>query len=150
MHDVNFYEEIMDQFILNEIERGESWRLFRIMGEFVDAVDELHDIGPAVSIFGSARTKPDDKYYKLVKETGRLLALSGYGILTGGGGGLMQAGNEGASLVENAKSVGLNINLPFEQKPNDYANIKLSFRYFFVRKVAFLKYSKAYQLRRKE
>ena len=121
----------------------EPWRIFRIMAEFVEGFEELASIGPAVTIFGSARAEPDSEYYKLAEETAKEIAKVGFGIITGGGGGIMEAANKGAAEV-GARSVGLNIELPFEQKPNEYQNIALSFRYFFCRKVMFLKYANGF------
>jgi uncharacterized protein (TIGR00730 family) len=118
----------------------ETWRVFRIMAEFVEGFEELATVGPAVSIFGSARTAADDKYYGLAVETSRILAKAGYTIITGGGGGIMEAANKGAAIV-GGKSIGLNIDLPHEQKPNQYQNLALHFKYFFCRKVMFLKYA---------
>jgi uncharacterized protein (TIGR00730 family) len=118
----------------------ETWRVFRIMAEFVEGFEELATVGPAVSIFGSARTTPDDKYYKLAVETSEILAKAGYTIITGGGGGVMEAANKGAANG-GGKSIGLNIELPHEQKPNQYQNLSLHFKYFFCRKVMFLKYA---------
>ena len=125
------------------MERSESWRLFRIMGEFVEGVEEMHDVGPAVSIFGSARMKPEDPYYQKTVEIAGMLAENGLAVITGGGGGIMEAANKGAT-EKGGKSVGLNITLPFEQAPNPYSNIKVEFHYFFVRKVMFVKYAMAY------
>jgi uncharacterized protein (TIGR00730 family) len=125
------------------MELSESWRLFRIIGEFVEGVEEMHDIGQAVSIFGSARTKPEDPYYQKAVEIAGMLAENGFTVITGGGGGIMEAANKGAA-EKNGKSVGLNITLPFEQAPNPYANVKVEFNYFFVRKVMFVKYAMAY------
>jgi uncharacterized protein (TIGR00730 family) len=116
------------------------WRIFRIMAEFVEGFDELAAVGPAVSIFGSARAKPDNPYYKLAEQTARLLAKAGFAIITGGGSGIMEAANKGAAQA-GGKSIGLNIELPVEQIPNDYQNFSLHFRYFFCRKVMFLKYA---------
>lgn len=121
----------------------EPWRIFRIMAEFVEGFEELASIGPAVTIFGSAREKPGTEYYQLAEETAREIAKAGFGIITGGGGGAMEAANKGASEV-GAMSVGLNIELPSEQKPNEYQNLALSFRYFFCRKVMFLKYANGF------
>ena len=132
-----------DKYPIDDFKSGESWRLFKILGEFVEGVDTLHKIGPAVSIFGSARTKPDNKYYKKTEEIASLFAENGYAVITGGGGGIMEAANKGAASV-NGTSVGLNISLPFEQHPNKYANIQTEYNYFFVRKVMFIKYAQAY------
>ena len=116
------------------------WRLFRIMAEFTEGFDELASVGPAVSIFGSARTKPDDRNYKLAEQTAMEMAKAGFAVITGGGGGIMEAANKGAAKVD-GQSIGLNIELPMEQIPNPYQNMPLEFRYFFVRKVMFLKYA---------
>ncbi len=116
------------------------WRIFRIMAEFVEGYQELSTVGPAVSFFGSARTKRSDKYYKLAQETARDVVKAGFAVITGGGGGIMEAANKGAAAA-GGKSIGLNIDLPLEQVPNDYQNESLSFRYFFIRKVMFLKYA---------
>lgn len=118
----------------------ETWRVFRIMAEFVEGFEELAAIGPAVSIFGSARTEPDNKYYQKAQETAKLFAKAGFTVITGGGGGIMEAANKGA-FEAGAKSIGLNIDLPTEQLPNEYQNLTLNFRYFFCRKVMFLKYA---------
>jgi hypothetical protein len=131
------------QFIIDDLKLGESWRLFRIIGEFVEGVEKLHDLGPAVSIFGSARTNPKDPAYKMAAHTAALFAKENFAVITGGGGGIMEAANKGAAEAGGV-SVGLNISLPFEQKPNPYANIQLQFHYFFVRKVMFVKYAMAY------
>jgi hypothetical protein len=116
------------------------WRIFRVMAEFTEGFEELASVGPAVSIFGSARSKPNDPYYKLAEQTASELAKEGFAIITGGGGGIMEAANKGAADA-GGQSIGLNIELPMEQIPNDYQNISLNFRYFFVRKVMFLKYA---------
>jgi uncharacterized protein (TIGR00730 family) len=131
------------QYLIDEMGLTESWRLFRILGEFVEGVEELHDLGPAVSIFGSARIKPTDPYYQKTVEIASLLAENGFAIITGGGGGIMEAANKGAA-EKNGRSVGLNITLPMEQRPNDYSNKKVEFKYYFVRKVMFVKYAMAY------
>ncbi len=120
----------------------ETWRMFRIMAEFVEGIETMSSVGPCVSMFGSARTKPDEKYYKMAEETARVIASNGYGLITGGGPGIMEAGNKGASEAGGV-SIGLNIDLPFEQHPNPYQNIELEFRYFFVRKVMFLRWATA-------
>ena len=131
------------QFLIDDLKLGESWRLFKIMGEFVDGVESLHDLGPAVSIFGTARIKPDDPVYKKTEQLASLFAKNDFAVITGGGGGVMEAANKGAAEAGGV-SVGLNIRLPFEQVPNPYSNIKLEFKYFFIRKVMFIKYAKAY------
>ena len=117
--------------------------MFRILSEFVDGVDDMGNIPPGVSIFGSARVAPGSPEYMAAEKLGRLLAQAGFSVITGGGGGVMEAGNKGAAEA-GGHSVGLNIELPFEQRPNPYANVRLSFRYFFIRKVIFVKYSVAY------
>jgi len=116
------------------------WRIFRIMAEFVEGFDELGTIGPAVSIFGSARAKPEQKYYKLAEQTASEIVKAGFAVITGGGGGIMEAANKGAARA-GGRSIGLNIELPMEQIPNKYQNLSLQFRYFFCRKVMFLKYA---------
>ncbi len=122
-----------------------SWQIFKIMAEFVDGFDALAKIGPCISIFGSARTKPGSLYYELTVEIARRLATEGFGIITGGGPGIMEAANKGAMLA-GGKSVGLNINLPFEQSSNEFIDRDklLSFQYFFVRKTMFTKYSQGF------
>ncbi len=131
------------QYVLDALSARESWRMFRIMSEFVDSIDTMSSIPKGVSIFGSARVQPGSQEYQQAEQLGRLLAEAGFSVITGGGGGVMEAGNKGASEA-GGHSVGLNIELPFEQRPNPYANVRLSFRYFFVRKVIFVKYSVAY------
>jgi len=131
------------QFVIDDIRMGESWRLFKIMGEFVEGVENLHDIGPAVSIFGSARIKPDDPIYQKAEKIAALFVKNKFAVITGGGGGVMEAANKGATEA-GGQSIGLNIVLPWEQKPNLYSNIKLEFKYFFIRKVMFIKYATAY------
>jgi uncharacterized protein (TIGR00730 family) len=131
------------KYPIDDFQSGESWRLFKIMGEFVEGIDSLHDLGPAVSIFGSARTAPDHPYYKKAEELARLFADKGYSVITGGGGGIMEAANKGATQG-NVESIGLNIMLPFEKHPNPYATTTIDFKYFFIRKVMFLKYAQAY------
>ncbi|MDL2269653.1 TIGR00730 family Rossman fold protein [Desulfosarcina sp. OttesenSCG-928-G17] len=131
------------QFLIDDFKLGESWRLFKIMGEFVEGVEELHDLGPAVSIFGSARLSPDSYWYKKAEDLATLFVKKGFGVITGGGGGIMEAANKGAA-ESGGKSVGLNIRLPFEQKPNPHASVQMEFKYFFIRKVMFIKYADAY------
>ena len=120
----------------------ETWRMFRIMSEFVEGIETMGSVGPCVSMFGSARTKPEEKYYKMAEETAKVIAENGYGIITGGGPGIMEAGNKGAHEA-GGTSIGLNIDLPFEQHPNPYQNVEIEFRYFFVRKVMFLRWAQA-------
>jgi len=119
--------------------------MFKVISEFVEGFETMNQIGPCVSVFGSARTKPDEPFYQKAVDIARLLTEAGYGVITGGGPGIMEAGNKGASLC-GGKSVGLNIDLPFEQGTNQYVDYdkNLSFRYFFVRKVMFVKYAQAF------
>jgi uncharacterized protein (TIGR00730 family) len=121
----------------------DAWRVFRIMGEFVEGFDTLARLGPAVSIFGSARTTPNDRYYRLAEETARLLVQEGFAVITGGGPGIMEAANRGA-VEAGGESVGCNIELPFEQGMNAYVKTAINFRYFFVRKTMFVKYAEAF------
>lgn len=129
----------------NQTKTNDSWSIFKIMGEFVEGYEKLGAIGPCISIFGSARTKPDHKYYKLAEEIAAEIVGRGYGVITGGGPGIMEAANKGAKRGK-GKSVGLNIELPFEQSHNQFIdNDKLlNFDYFFVRKVMFVKYSQGF------
>jgi len=129
----------------NEIKTNDSWAIFKIMAEFVEGYEKLSKIGPSVSIFGSARTKPEDPYYKLAEEVAYKLTQNGYGVITGGGPGIMEAGNKGARRGKGT-SVGLNIELPFEQHDNPWIDNdkNLEFDYFFVRKVMFVKYSQGF------
>lgn len=129
----------------NEIKTNDSWAIFKIMGEFVNGFEAMSKIGPCVSIFGSARTKPDHPYYKLTVEIAEKIVDHGYGVITGGGPGIMEAGNKGAHIA-GGTSVGLNIELPFEQHDNPYIDSDkvLDFDYFFVRKVMFVKYSQGF------
>ena len=129
----------------NEIKSADSWVIFKVMGEFVQGFEKLAKIGPCVSIFGSARTLPDNKYYKIAEELAAKVVRHGYGVITGGGPGIMEAGNKGAN-VQGGKSVGLNIDLPFEQNNNIYIDRdkSIDFDYFFVRKVMFIKYSQGF------
>lgn len=129
------------KYVLDNSVIGDSWRMFRIMSEFVDGFDAMSAIDvPAVTIYGSARTPVDDKYYLLSEKIAAGLAKAGYCVITGGGPGVMEAANKGAAEAGGV-SVGLNIDLPHEEKPNPYANFPLNFKYFFVRKVMFMKYS---------
>ena len=129
----------------NETKTNDSWSIFKIMGEFVEGYEKLSVIGPSISIFGSARTKPNNKYYKLAEEISAAIVEKGYGIITGGGKGIMEAANKGANSKK-GKSVGLCINLPFEDTNNQYIDPDkiLNFDYFFVRKVMFVKYAQGF------
>ena len=129
----------------NDIKSHDSWKIFKIMGEFVEGFERLSKIGPCVSIFGSARTNPENKYYAIAEELAYQLTQHKFGVITGGGPGIMEAGNKGAKRG-GGKSVGLNILLPFEQEPNIYIdNDKIiNFDYFFVRKVMFIKYAQGF------
>ncbi len=128
---------------MDEFGGGETWRVFRIMSEFVDGFETLKDLGPAVTIFGSARTKRDEGSYKTTLKVAEMLARQGFAIISGGGAGIMEAANKGARMGKGV-SVGLNIQLPEEQKPNRYQNKSLTFRHFFARKVMFVKYASGY------
>lgn len=141
----NFISTNFNQKNWNEIKTKDSWMLFKIMAEFTNGFETMTKIGPCVSIFGSARTLADNNYYKLTEEIAYKLTEIGFGIITGGGPGIMEAGNKGAKAA-GGKSIGLNIELPFETGSNPYVDHKLSmdFNYFFVRKVMFLKYSQGF------
>src|SRR5579875_4114344 len=136
-------EHALDRAIHFDFTSTDPWRVFRIMSEFVEGFDALSHIPPSVAIFGSARTKPDDPAYVAAVETARLLAEAGFGIITGGGPGIMEAANKGAQAGGNV-SIGCNIELPYEQRSNLYLDISLDFRYFFVRKTMFIKYAEAF------
>ena len=136
----NARQEVRDMIDIAESPVKDLWRIFRVMAEFVEGFDELATVGPAVSIFGSARQKPDHPFYKLAQRTAFEIAKAGFAVITGGGGGIMEAANKGAAEAD-GKSIGLNIELPVEQIPNEYQNLSLHFRYFFCRKVMFLKYA---------
>jgi len=129
--------------VRDDFTREDTWRIFRIMSEFVDGFEVLSEVGNAVSIFGSSRLKPTSKYYKLAENTAYLLAKEGFAIITGSGPGIMEAANKGAARA-GGHSIGLNIQIPHEQRPNKYVETLLDFRYFFVRKVMFVKYAKAF------
>jgi len=143
--DERFLQSTVDQLQQRGLFRGgtESWRVFRIMSEFVEGFDELSTLGPCVSVFGSARLTPADPVYDRCVQTVRLLGEAGYGIITGGGPGIMEAANRGAQEV-GTPSVGCNIELPFEQAVNEFIDIGIDFRYFFVRKTMFVKYAQAF------
>jgi uncharacterized protein (TIGR00730 family) len=129
-------KDFQKEFLDNRNIEKDIWRIFKIISDFTDAFEELNDLPPAITIFGSARVKENNKYYQKALEISQKLSKKGYAIVTGGGPGIMEAGNRGSEI-----SVGLNIKLPHEQKPNPYSKIKLEFNYFFTRKVTFLKYS---------
>ncbi len=133
------------QYVIDEISTIDTWRIFRIMSELVEGFDTMSKVGPAVSIFGSARSKPGDSHYKMAEEIAFKLAERGFTIITGGGPGIMEAGNRGAKRA-GGTSVGLNIHLPHEQESNPYQTISVDFRYFFVRKLMFIKYAMAFIL----
>jgi len=150
LEEVADYWQLTDDEVLlrspepeDDYKTSDSWRVFRIMGEFVGGFDDLATITRGVSIFGSARTSESDEMYTAARETSRLLAEAGFEIITGGGPGIMEAANRGA-FEAGKVSVGCNIELPFEQQPNPYLTRSLSFKYFFVRKTMFIKYSNAY------
>ncbi|MFN6039560.1 MAG: TIGR00730 family Rossman fold protein [Bacteroidota bacterium] len=148
MNDSNKEEKIRRAFAekdWNDIKASDSWQIFKIMSEFVEGFEKMQRIGPCVSVFGSARTKPENPYYILAEEISYKLVKEGYGVITGGGPGIMEAANKGARRG-GGKSVGLNIVLPFEQKHNDYIDRDkaINFDYFFVRKTIFLKYSQGF------
>jgi uncharacterized protein (TIGR00730 family) len=131
------------RYLQDEFKQQDTWRMFRIMAEFVEGFEALAECNPAVSIFGSARVTPQDEDYQKAEAIARQLAREGFAIITGGGPGVMEAANKGAAAA-GGRSVGLNIELPMEQSPNPYSNIKVSFRYFFVRKVMFVKYASGF------
>lgn len=140
-------DEIIKMKNWTKIQAEGSWRIWRIVSEFVEGFEKMDNIGPCVSIYGSARTKPDNKYYQYSVDMAKRLVQEGYGVITGGGPGIMEAGNKGAQEA-NGASVGLNIVLPFEQFANEYIDQDkvINFRYFFVRKVMFVKYAQAFVL----
>ncbi|MER3427290.1 MAG: TIGR00730 family Rossman fold protein [Pyrinomonas sp.] len=136
-------EQLLETPKPDEFTHTDTWRVFRIMGEFVAGFDELATVTRGVSIFGSARTAADSDYYRAAQETAALLVRAGYTVITGGGPGIMEAANRGA-YEAGGVSIGCNIELPFEQKPNPYQTRSLTFKYFFVRKTMFVKYSTAF------
>lgn len=131
------------QYLIDDLSMQESWRLFKIMSEIVDGFETLSEIGPAVSMFGSARVKPEDSIYKETELLSKKLSEAGFSVITGGGPGLMEAGNKGA-FEAGGESIGLHIHLPMEQSNNQFMNVKSEFRYFFIRKLMFIKYAMAY------
>jgi uncharacterized protein (TIGR00730 family) len=128
---------------MEDLRTSETWRIFRIQSELVDGFESLHDLGPAVSIFGSSRLEPGSEYYKAAVEVAAKLSKKGFPVITGGGPGIMEGANRGC-FDQDSDSVGLNIALPTEQHPNNYQDVSLTFRYFFVRKLMFVKYAMAY------
>jgi len=131
------------QYVVDDLNLQESWRIFQIMAEFVEGFDVMPQVFPAVTIFGSSQIKPQSAVYKTTIEVSRLLVENGFNVISGGGPGVMEAANKGATQA-GGKSVGLHINLPSEQEANEYANVRLNFNYFFIRKVMFIKYAVAY------
>jgi uncharacterized protein (TIGR00730 family) len=131
------------QYIIDDITKNDTWRIFNIMAEFVEGFDLLPEVYPAVTIFGSARARANSPSYKKTERVARLLVQQGFNIISGGGPGIMEAANKGATEA-GGKSVGLHIHLPKEQRENKYANVRLDFKYFFIRKVMFVKYAVAY------
>ena len=128
---------------MQDLKAKDTWMVFRIIGEFVEGFDTLRDVGPAVSVFGSARLQPGDRYYDLAVEIGRELAKDGWAVITGGGPGIMEAASKGAAEA-GGTSVGLNIKLPFEESANGFSTVSVDFDYFFARKVMFIRYAQAY------
>lgn len=131
------------QYLIDDLSMQESWRLFKIMSEIVDGFENLSEIGPAVSMFGSARVKAGEPLYESTVELSKKLSKAGFSVITGGGPGLMEAGNKGA-FENGGESIGLHIHLPMEQHNNPYLHIRSDFRYFFIRKLMFIKYALAY------
>ena len=131
------------QYVVDDLNLQESWRIFQIMAEFVEGFDVMPQVFPAVTIFGSSQIKAQSSVYKTTLEVSRLLVENGFNVISGGGPGVMEAANKGATQA-GGKSVGLHINLPSEQEANEYANVRLNFNYFFIRKVMFIKYAVAY------
>ncbi len=136
-------EQLLESPRPDEFKHTDPWRVFRIMGEFVEGFDELATLTRGIAIFGSARTRPDDPDYKAAQETAALLSAQGFAVITGGGPGIMEAANRGA-FEAGGLSIGCNIELPFEQRPNSYQTLSVTFKYFFVRKMMFVKYSLAF------
>jgi len=134
-----------EKYQINELKKEEAWRLFRIIGDFVDGFDVMPKYIPAITIFGSARVKEGDKYYEAARQLAYKFAKEGFSVVTGGGPGIMEAGNRGA-YEAGGNSIGLNIALPLEQVPNQYTNVQLNFHYFFARKVMLVKYATGYIL----
>ncbi len=137
-------EELREaQFLIDEFKVGDTWRIFKIISEFVEGFEKLSQIGPAVSIFGSSRSKEGEPYYREAEELGRIMAKNEIAVITGGGPGIMEAANRGA-FENNGASIGINIELPFEQRPNRYTTELITMKYFFIRKVMLVKYAQAF------
>jgi hypothetical protein len=130
--------------MIEDLRKSDTWRVFRIQSELVEGFETLYSLGPAVSVFGSSRIGEGSFYYERAVEVGRLFSEAGFSVITGGGPGIMEAANRGAKIGKKGKSVGLNIELPSEQYPNKYLDINLSLRYFFIRKLLFIKYATAF------
>jgi hypothetical protein len=131
------------QYVIDELAIQDTWRMFHILAEFVEGFERLPDVYPAVTIFGSSRSHPNSSVYKTTQDLAKLLVENGFNVISGGGPGIMEAANKGAAEA-GGRSVGLHIHLPNEQEPNRYANVKLNYKYFFIRKVMFIKYAVAY------
>ena len=131
------------QYVFDELTKNDTWRMFKVIAEFVEGFDVLPEVYPAVTIFGSSRTRRNSATYKTTETVARMLVEKGFNVISGGGPGVMEAANKGAAEA-GGKSVGLHIHLPREQRPNKYANVRLAFKYFFIRKVMFVKYAVAY------
>ncbi len=131
------------QYVVDDLTKNDTWRMFNILAEFVEGFDVMPEVYPAVTIFGSSRAHPNSLTYKTTENVARLLVKNGFNVISGGGPGVMEAANKGAAEA-GGKSVGLHIHLPNEQKPNKYANVRLDFKYFFIRKLMFVKYAVAY------
>lgn len=136
-------QQLLDEKVSRHWSQQDPWRVLRMQAEFVEGFDTLHDLPPAISIFGSARTKPDHPHYSAAVEVSRKLVEAGWAVITGGGPGIMEAGNKGAAQADGT-SVGLGIELPFEQGLNEYVGLGINFRYFFARKTCFMKYSQGF------
>lgn len=134
---------VRNQYLIDDFTTQDTWRIFRIMAEFVEGFEEMSMVDRCITIFGSARVKEDDPHYELARQTAHALVKCGYSVVTGGGPGIMEAANRGAQ-ESGGQSIGLNIQLPMEQKPNPYINLHIDFHYFFVRKVMLVKYSEAF------
>ena len=144
MEDVKLDKDKLTKKYIKDIKSADVWSVFKILADFVKGFDDLGELGPTVTVFGSARTKKSDKYYKKAVKLGEMLGNRGFNVMTGGGPGIMEAANRGANKHKDIESIGLNIDLPFEQTANPYTSKELTFDYFFSRKVMLVKYSIAY------